>query len=193
MNSTLDWRADPVVTIEQDLTPVMVTAPTLLCRIAMGRREEDKIVNWREAAEALCRLLLTSFDERLVPAGVSLASGDRIVCTRAGRAMTDFTRVLTRLSVKDQQETSRALYQFETGVVPKVDAAFDTVMRVIITSGMERQQEQALATHAARTEAESPRERIAATLEMPLLPSRASRDAGNTAASLFEFPTKIMK
>ncbi|MCH2078320.1 MAG: hypothetical protein MK180_15820 [Rhodobacteraceae bacterium] len=193
MDSTLDWRSDPVVTIEQDLTPVMVSAPTLLCRIAMGRREEDKISNWRDAAEALCRLLLTSFDERLVPAGIALSSGDRIVCHRAGRAMTDFTRVLTRLRPGEQTETSRALYQFETGVLPKVDAAFDTVMRVIVTDTMRRQADQALAVHVALTETDPALRSAEARAIVPPQATRADLDAALPAASLFECATKIPK
>ena len=158
MELTLDWRDDPLVAIEQAVVPVLVTAPTLLCWIAIGKREPEKLINWLKSSEALGRLLLTAFDERLVPDGLALTNGDRIVCYRAGRALLDFSRALGQLEAGDQSATSRALYRFESAVVPKVNAAFDVVTRLLIRASRERAVQNALALNAALSEAEDARE-----------------------------------
>ena len=152
MTLPLDWRTDPIVMIEQQVVPVLLTAPVLLCKLSLGRPVEAEITTWAENALRVCAQLETAFDQRLVPAGFPLSNGDRARCARAGAVLGRFVQDVTRLTPDDEAGLAQALHLFDTAVAPKVEAAVNAARKVFISGVLARQAEHAVAVHTVLSE-----------------------------------------
>jgi len=138
----LDWRADPLVVIEDQLRALLVGVPAHLCARALGQEYGAGASPLPHDMAAFADALHSGFIRILAPTGFELDAEAALACAAAAEALQSL------LTSWPQSEVAPLLSHFQYECVPRSDTALNAVRRVFIGGVLQRQ-----AAHAALSEA----------------------------------------
>ncbi|MEM9348892.1 MAG: methyl-accepting chemotaxis protein [Pseudomonadota bacterium] len=144
----LDWRKDPVVTVEQSLVPLLVQVPVHLCARALGVEGRGEAGDLVEQLLQAASDMDEGFDGVLAPAGFPLTEDARDTVLASARVFRDFAGALGQQNVSPEA----LLSAYREELYPAAARAIDTVRAVFISGVLKRQAHHATLSGAAMAE-----------------------------------------
>ena len=146
MTYPTDWKADPIVQLENRISPVLTGAYALLTEAVLDRWDDAALTGWKTSAEALCDHLEQGLDALLLPTGFPLGDDGRGACAKAATALRAAIKTMMHLPRSDAEQVELAFVETRTTLEPRLRAALDAARSVFITGVLARQKENAAAT-----------------------------------------------
>ena len=146
MSLPTDWRADPVVLVEEEVIPVLTLAPRLLCALALGQDVDALRSELESAVQKACGTLNCGAARFLEPAGFPLTGEGIDECRRASTLLREFGDVVGRIGATDPAALKSAHADLVTRLDPALTSVLNTIRAHFISSVLARQ-----AAHADRS------------------------------------------